>query len=78
MDEQTNWLAPARVTLAALVMVPRPPAGVGAGQLLVLQAAGFSSGSARFLWAEAVQASGPDAVPVARPMAPALPRSSPA
>ena len=70
IDERTSMLAPFRIAFAAVMMLPTPGTGTSVAQVLVMQGAMGGIGAARFLWARAVEAIGPDAVPIAEPMIP--------
>ena len=64
-----SWIFVARVGFAAIMMFPLG-GGFSAGQQLVEQGALWGVGMARALYANAIQAVGPDAVVIAQPMIP--------
>ena len=64
-----SWMFVARLGFAGIMMLPLN-GGFSAGQALVLQAAMTGVGMAKALYANAVQAIGPDALTIAQPMVP--------
>src|SRR6266446_2724267 len=64
-----SWMFVVRVGFAGIMMFPLG-GGFSAGQALVLQGAMVGVGMAKALYANAVQAVGPDALVIAQPMVP--------
>lgn len=64
-----SWMAVVRVGFAAIMMFPAN-GGWSAGQALVMNGALAGVGMARNLYQSAIQAVGPDAITIARPMIP--------
>src|SRR6516165_12020013 len=64
-----SWMFVVRVGFAGIMMFPLG-GGFSAGQALVLQAAMTGIGMAKAVYANAIQAVGPDAIVIARPMIP--------
>ncbi len=64
-----SWIFVARIGFAGIMMFPLG-GGFSAGQALVLQAAMTGIGMAKAVYANAIQAVGPDAIVIARPMIP--------
>ena len=64
-----SWIFVVRVGFAGIMMFPLG-GGFSAGQALVLQAAMTGVGMAKAVYANAIQAVGPDAIVIARPMIP--------
>ena len=64
-----TWMFVVRVGFAGIMMFPLG-GGFSAGQQLVLQGAMWGVGMAKALYANAIQAVGPDAVVIAQPMIP--------
>ena len=64
-----SWMFVVRVGFAGIMMFPLG-GGFSAGQALVLQAAMAGVGMAKAVYANAIQAIGPDAVTIAQPMIP--------
>ncbi len=64
-----SWMFVVRVGFAGIMMFPLG-GGFSAGQALVLQGAMVGVGMAKVLYANAVQAVGPDALVIAQPMVP--------
>jgi len=64
-----SWMFVVRVAFAGIMMFPLN-GGFSAGQALVLQAAMTGIGMAKVVYANAIQAVGPDAMVVAQPMIP--------
>jgi conjugal transfer/type IV secretion protein DotA/TraY len=64
-----SWMFVVRVGFAGIMMFPLG-GGFSAGQALVLQAAMAGVGMAKAVYANAIQAIGPDAIAIAQPMIP--------
>ena len=64
-----SWMFVVRVGFAGIMMFPLG-GGFSAGQALVLQGAMAGVGMAKIVYANAIQAIGPDAIVIAQPMVP--------
>ena len=69
LSSTTSSWAPVRLVLALAMMFPLP-SGFSSGQAVVMQVAMWGIGMGRAVYASAIQAVGPDAVPIAQPMIP--------
>ena len=69
LSATTSSWAPVRLTLAIVMMFPLP-SGFSSGQAAVMQAAMWGIGMGRAVYANAIKAVGPDALPIAEPMIP--------
>ncbi|MGH7122043.1 MAG: DotA/TraY family protein [Acetobacteraceae bacterium] len=69
LGQGQSWMFVVRVAFAAIMMFPLG-GGFSAGQQLVMQGAMWGVGMAKVLYANAIQAVGPDAVVIAQPMIP--------
>lgn len=70
LDDHTSYLASLRITVAVILCLPAPGLGTNTGQAVVMRTAMASIGAARLVWTAAMQALGPDAVPIAVPIIP--------
>lgn len=69
LSSSTSSWAPVRLVFALAMMYPLP-SGFSAGQAAVVQVSMWGIGMGRALYANAIRAIGPDAVPIAQPMIP--------
>lgn len=69
LSSTTSSWAPVRLIFALAMMFPLP-SGFSSGQAAVMQVAMWGIGMGRAVYASAIQAIGPDAVPIAQPMIP--------
>lgn len=73
LSSSTSSWAPVRLVFALAMMFPLP-SGFSAGQGAVVQVAMWGIGMGRAIYTSAIQAIGPDAVPIAQPMIPGTKR----
>ena len=69
LSSTTSSWAPVRLVLALAMMFPLP-SGFSSGQAAVMQVAMWGIGMGRAVYASAIKAVGPDAVPIVQPMIP--------
>jgi conjugal transfer/type IV secretion protein DotA/TraY len=69
LGQGQSWMFVVRVGFAGIMMFPLG-GGFSAGQAMVMQAAMFGVGMAKAVYANAIQAVGPDAAVIAQPMIP--------